>query len=305
MDLKKIWLKITNKRKYFNYKYNRIQNSKKKIYENKIVLFLEKIDNVLKSKNEISFLHSGHLGDLINALPLIREISKTKKCSYFIEAGKKIPKNIQSETHPFGSVYLNEKSVDMVLPLLRGQNYLNKVDKFKNQKIDIDLNFFRELPINFNIDSVRWYSHLTGIHPNLGDQYLYVEDHKKIKNKIVIIRSTRRKNNLINYNFLNKYNDLVFIGLKNEFLDLKKNISNLEFYDCSDFLEMAQIIKSSKIFIGNLSFGYTLAEGLKVKRLLESNPEFPLVYPNGGKGYDFYFQNHFESIFKTLMVVKN
>ena len=75
-------------------------------------------------------------------------------------------------------------------------------------------------------------------------------------------------------------------------LDLKKDISKLEFYDCKNFLEMAEIIKSSKIFIGNLSFGYTLAEGLKVPRLLESNPEFPLVYPNGRKGYDFYFQNH-------------
>ena len=76
--------------------------------------------------------------------------------------------------------------------------------------------------------------------------------------------------------------------------DLKKDIKNLEFYDCKNFLEMAEIIKSSKIFIGNLSFGYTLAEGLKVNRLLESSPDFPLVYPNGGNGYDFYYQKHFE-----------
>ena len=99
---------------------------------------------------------------------------------------------------------------------------------------------------------------------------------------------------------MNNYKDIVFLGLKSEFLDLKKEILNLDFHDCKNFLEMAEIIKNSKIFIGNLSFGYTLAEGLKVSRLLESNPEFPLVYPNGGKGYDFYFQNHFESIFKKL-----
>ena len=67
---------------------------------------------------------------------------------------------------------------------------------------------------------------------------------------------------------------------------------------------MAEIIKNSKIFIGNLSFGYTLAEGLKVQRLLESNPEFPLVYPNGGKGYDFYFQNHSLKIyFPNFMIL--
>ena len=48
------------------------------------------------------------------------------------------------------------------------------------------------------------------------------------------------------------------------------------------------------MFIGNLSFGYALAEALKVPRLLESGPNFPLVYPNGKNGYDFYFQSHFE-----------
>ena len=63
---------------------------------------------------------------------------------------------------------------------------------------------------------------------------------------------------------------------------------------------MAQIIKNCKVFIGNLSFGYTIAEALKVPRLLESNPDFPLIYPNGGRGFDFYFQNHFEKMFKQF-----
>ena len=83
----------------------------------------------------------------------------------------------------------------------------------------------------------------------------------------------RRKNFFINYKFLNNYKDIIFLGLKSEFLDLKEDIKNLEFHDCKDFLEMAEIIKNSKVFIGNLSLGYTLAEGLKVPRLLESNPD--------------------------------
>ena len=67
---------------------------------------------------------------------------------------------------------------------------------------------------------------------------------------------------------------------------------------------MAQIINSSKIFIGNLSFGFTLAEALKKPRLLESGPDFPLVYPNGKNAYDFYFQDHFEKYFKKLYLGK-
>ena len=300
MSLKKIWLKITDKNKYYKYKYEGLRKNKEDLFKNKIKNLLEIIEKKIKTKEEISFLHSGHLGDLINALPVIKEISKTKRCNYFIEANKKIPEHIKSENHPFGNVYLSDASVKMVLPLLKRQSYLNIADEFKNQNIDVNLNLFRDLPINFNIDSIRWYSHLTGVHPDLNKSYIEADDNELIKDKIVIMRSLRRQNYLINYKFLSDYKDILFLGLKKEFLDLKKDVSNLKFHDCKNFLEMTEIIKNSKIFIGNLSFGYTLAEGLKIPRLLESNPEFPLVYPNGGKGYDFYYQNHFEKMFKKL-----
>ena len=92
--------------------------------------------------------------------------------------------------------------------------------------------------------------------------------------------------------------------MENEFKDLRKKIGKLEYYDSKDFLELAMIIKNSKLFIGNLSFGYALAEALKVPRLLESGPNFPLVYPNGNHAYDFYFQNHFEDLVKKLYFIK-
>jgi len=304
MIIQKILLKIFNRKKYYDYKSDKIKKRNKNLYESKIKIELDKISSTIEKKNEISFLHSGHLGDVINSLPLIKEISKKKKCNLYIEANKIIPLHAQDPIHPFGKYYLNESSVEKILPLLSKQSYINKIEKFNNQPIDINLNLFREMPINFNIDSVRWYFHLTGIHTNLDKPYLINIDEHKIKNKIVIIRSNRRKNYLINYKFLNNYEDIVFLGLKNEFEDLKREISKLEFYECKDFLEMAQIIKSSRLFIGNLSFGYTIAEGLKKPRLLESGPGFPLVYPNGDNAYDFYFQRHFEDNFKRLFLIK-
>ena len=83
------------------------------------------------------------------------------------EANKKLPTHVQNLDHPFGKYYLTEASIKKMLPLLSMLTYINKIDIFNNQKIDIDLNFFRELPISFNIDSVRWYFHLTGIHAEL------------------------------------------------------------------------------------------------------------------------------------------
>ena len=198
MSLKKLWLKVTNRHKYLEHKHEKIRETNKSLYEKKIKIYLDKVDKIINLKKEISFLHSGHLGDLINALPLIKEISKKKKCNYYIESEKKIPSHVKGRDHPFGGVFLSKKSVDMILPLLKRQTYINSAEEFKNQNIDINLNFFRELPINFNLDSIRWYFHLTGIHPNLNEPYIEVDKNQIFEKKIIIIRSSRRKNFLIN-----------------------------------------------------------------------------------------------------------
>ena len=155
---------------------------------------LDEIDIALKNKENISFLHSGHLGDIINSLPLIKEISKSKKCNLYIEINKPLPSHVQNRDHPFGKYYLTETSAKKILPLLNKQKYINKVSIFNKEEIDVNLNLFRELPINFNIDSVRWYFHITGIHPELDKPYLENIGTHQLKNKIVIIRSKGRRN---------------------------------------------------------------------------------------------------------------
>ncbi len=280
--------------------FNNKSKDKEKKYTNIVLPKIQNYSNIIASKDVISFLHYGHLGDIVDSLPVLQEISKNKICDLYIQSEKKIPAHVQSKDHPFGNVYLTEKSIQKILPLLKEQKFLRKVEFYKEQKIDIDLNFFRELPMNFNIDSVRWYSQLTGCFPDLSKNCLHVPNHPKFKNYIVIMRSLRRQNKFIDYSFLSSYKNKVFVGLENEYKDLENKINNLEYYDSKDFLELASIIKNSKIFIGNLSFGYSMAEALKVPRLLESAPDFPLVYPNGGNAYDFYFQTHFEDLVKKL-----
>jgi len=287
-------------RKFLKNFFKKKSKIKEEIYKSYTLPKIEEFQNIIQTKSEISFLHYGHLGDIINSLPTIKEISKKKQCSLYIQKNKLIPRHVVSKDHPFGSVYLTEESILKMLPLLRQQGYLENVEIHSGQKIDIDLNFFRELPINFNIDSVRWYFHLTGCFPDLSKKYLEVDNHEKFRDYIVVMRSLRRQNKFINYSFLSSYKNIVFIGLRNEFDDLKTKINNLEHFDSRDFLELAMIIKNSKLFIGNLSFGYALAESLKVPRLLESGPNFPLVYPNGENAYDFYFQSHFEELTKKL-----
>ena len=301
MDIKKILYKFTNRVKYKKFKNEAYINDKIKILKSGFEDEINKISRAVEQK-EISFLHSGHLGDVINSLPIIKELSKNSKCSLYLQVGKNLEDDAKNYKHKGDKIYMTEKMVNMVMPLIKNQDYIYKIEKYDNQKIDIDLDLFRKIPMNFNLDEVRWYFHLTGVHVDLSKKYINVEEHNSIKNKIVIMRSTRRKNPFINYKFLRNYKDVLFLGLREEYEDLKLDVPNLDFYDCKDFLEAAEIIKSAKFFIGNSSFGFTIAEGLKVPRIMESYPDFPVIYPNGGLGYDVYFQIHFEKICKMLKV---
>ncbi len=291
-------LKFLNKKKYLELKHKRKLDSKINFYNQNIKEKILEISLNIEEKDNLNFLHSGHLGDLIYSLPLLKEISQTKKCNLFIEIGKK--NTVYYHNHPSGDVLINKKSAELLIPLLRSQKYLNSVKVFDAQNIDVDLNFFREMPFNIIYHSVRWYSHLTGVPVNMNNKFLDVDTLNHFKDKIAIVRSHRYRNEFINYKFLSEFKNLVFLGLKDEYLDLKKDVHNLEFYNCKDFLEMAKIINSCKFFIGNLGFAFSIAEGLKKPRLLEACPNFPVLFPIGENAYDFYHQLHFEKYFKKL-----
>ena len=298
MYLKKIWKKITNKKDYQELKDIEKINKSSNEFKRKYEPLLNEIQKKIEIKKEISFKHSGHSGDIINALPVIKNLSKTHKCNLFININKSL--NTIYTKHTAEKVYFIDKIFKMLVPLLKSQSYINKVEKFESQDIDIDLDIFRELPINISFDNLRYSYQITGIQPDIEKPYLSAGMHKEIKNKIIIQRTFRYRNQFINYKFLNSYNDIFFVGTSSEYEDLKREVKNLNYYECKDFLEMAEIINSSKFFIGNSSVGFPIAEALKVPRLLESCPYFPAAQPHGKDAYDFYYQIHFEKFFKIL-----
>jgi|TARA_B110000438_G_scaffold297702_1_gene344533 hypothetical protein len=280
-----------------NKKYKRLKEEEKikesvKIFESKYKDYIYEIKNKIEKNKTITFLHSGHLGDLVYALPVIKELSKDHECHFYIQSNKKIP--VEYYKHPAGSVYIDDRMLNLFLPLMKEQKFIHRVEKYNDQKIDINFDIFRELPININFNSPRWYFHIAGIQVDLADPYLFVDPHEKIKNKIVIHRTFRHRNQFINYKFLERYGDLVFVGTKDEYEDLRKDVKNLDLYDCKDYLDMARVIKASKFFIGNQSVAYPMAEAIKVPRILEAEPNFPVVQPIGKNAFDFYYQPHFE-----------
>ena len=295
--LLKLWYKFSNKSKYQDFKNEKRVADKVKYYNSRIYNQILEIQKKIENNKELSFLHSGQLGDLIYSLATIKELSKSHKCKLYIQINKSMPLDYNDSSK---KVFISKRSGDLILPLLKNQDFLDTVKIYKDEKIDINLDLFRDIPINLSFYSTRWFSHLVGININVENTFLSAKPHNLIKNKIVIHRSPRYRNPYINYKFLNNTKNLLCIGLEDELKNLKKEINNLEFHGCKDFLEMAEIIKASKFYIGNVSFQYSMAEGLKIPRLLEASPDFPVVFPVGPNSFDSYHQNHFEKFFKDL-----
>ena len=296
--LLKYFYKFTNKKTYNDMKHLQRTEESVKIYKSKFESSINEIQSKINNQKSLSFLHSGHIGDIINVLPVIKELSLSHECNLFINIDK--PLERAHHAHQAGDVYINKKIYDMLYPLFKSQKYINNVNLYSGQSIDINFDLIRSLPINLLFDNLRYGFQIAGVQPDINKPYLDVEPHKTISNKIVVLRSLRYKNQFINYNFVSNYEDTLFIGTKDEYIELKKEIKNLNFHDCKDFLEMAQIIKASKFFLGNSSLGIDLAEATKVPRLLEACPGFPARQVHGENAYDFYFQSHFEKYFKIL-----
>ena len=147
--LTRLWYKISNKSKYQDFKTE--ENLKKRIefYNSKIKPKITEFEKNIKNNKEINFSHSGHMGDIIYSLPVVKEIAKEKVCNLYIIANK--PMEQKYFNHPSGKFYLDERVIKMLLPLLNEQKYLSKVKIFNNQKIHVDWIFLDLCPQIYNI----------------------------------------------------------------------------------------------------------------------------------------------------------
>jgi hypothetical protein len=91
--------------------------------------------------------------------------------------------------------------------------------------------------------------------------------------KVVIHRSPRYHNHRFPWcDVVDKYgHDILFVGGDyREHADFCQRFGQVSYHNCKDYLECAEIIKGSKLFIGNQSSPQWVAEGLKVPKILES-----------------------------------
>ena len=302
----RLWLKHTDHIEYRKYKWQ-LKNYKQIEFANFLIeagklTSPDKILSFAKTNSVIHFSHSGNAGDIIYALPTIKRIKEltNARIELHLKLGQPIvlPENV---THPLGNVMMNEKMAEMLMALLRPQTYIDVCDILTDQVIDIDLDYFRSGGIPLEKGNIaRWCSYLTGINPQLWKPWITVEPNREYADTIVMARSERYRNYTISYNFLSGYKNIVFLGVESEYKDICKAVPHIKWIQVSDFMEMARIIAGAKFFIGNQSFPFSIAESLKIPRILEPSFEIINVVPEGENGYDFFFQEHLESLVKML-----
>ncbi len=248
----------------------------------------------------VHFKHFGLIGDIIYAIPAMKVLAGDKKIHLHLQINQSSLYKKGMKHYNQGKI-LTEKSVEMLSPLLLSQPGFSVCDILAGQKIDYDLDEFRKFPFDYNTNHIcRWYFHMYGITADLSKPWLTVAPDKSFANEIVIARSFRYRAPGVSYSFLQQYPNITFLGVKEEFEDLKTQLQHLKYKPVNNFLEFAQVIAGCKFFIGNQSFPFAVAEALKVPRALELCFECPNVIPEGGNGYDFLYQPQFEKVVRQL-----
>lgn len=250
--------------------------------------------------------HSGNIGDLWASLPALKEYhTKTgKKIILYLVIGQEAF-YYKGATHPTKNemgieVMLNSYMFNMAKPLLMEQYFIRDVREWKGQRVDINLDIIRETFVNMPYGSIsRWYFYIyPDLACDLGNQWLFVPFTRKdlAKGKIIINRTQRYQNPLIDYKFLKKYKEhLIFAGVPKEHEEFCKAYKiEMPLLKVNNFLELAQAIKQCKVFLGNQSQAFQLAEGQKTPRIVELCYFAPNVIPFGKNGYDFYGQKSLE-----------
>jgi hypothetical protein len=216
-----------------------------------------------------SFFHSGSTGDVIYSLPTIIALSENKPAHVYLSPG--------TSQATFPRAY-----AESLLPLLRSQPYIGTAGLANGGRIDYDLDRFRRCGLNLAAFSIaRWYQAVWPISLDLSRPWLNVTPSEQFRGKIVLNRTTRYRNAKLSYSFLSGREDVVFVGTREEAAEIGGTVHRIPCFTARNFLELAQWIAGCRLFVGNQSSCFALAEALKVNRVLEVCPSTPNVIPEG------------------------
>ena len=265
-----------------------------------------------------------NLGDLIYSLWGIKNVCEKLNCKAviyqwlnreaFYYEGAKHPTKGDSGTE----VTMNRKMFEMVRPLILALPYVDDFLEYEGQTVHFNLDRISHMQINIPYGEIRnWIGYcFPELQADLGEQVISpillkditFFDYYDVSEAIIVNRTSRYRNPHIHYGVLNKYamqgHKIYFAGTLDEFSEFSGFVQNSEYLKVNDFLELAFYISQCKLFIGNQSFCFALAEAMKVPRVLEVCAFAPNVIPVGKEAYQYYDEECFVAILDMLLKPK-
>ena len=248
------------------------------------------------------FYHSGDLGDVIYSLPVIKALG-----------GGVLILSSDYNKMSIRDGMSHEKSM-LLKELLQGQEYLVSVENAHQRPCDIDydLNDARQQFIDWGagklteeeISTLRVrnlvinYEMLYDLKNTDRDQYYTPATTRSIINKPIIINRTHRYNNTEFpwKEIINDFGDkIAFVGTVAEYHDFIKKFGRVIYYPTKTYYELMEIIAGCKLYIGNQSFGYAIAESIKQNCIQETDTwvgncqyrRYNSLIFTDGQGYDY------------------
>lgn len=257
--------------------------------------------------------HTGNIGDCWASIPAMRQHFKNtgEKINLYLESGIEAF-YYDGATHPTKnsdgvSVMLNEKMIEMMVPLFKAQDFINECKVWEGEKIQVYLGWFRDTYVGLPHFSInRWYfTVFPDLACDLSKVWLDVPDAEKdyAKDKILVTRSERYQNPDIDFSFLKPYeDDIIFCGTMREYNQFCMAFDlNIKKLTINNFLELAQAVKQCKFHITNQTQAFQLSEGLKKPRILELCGMAANCIPIGEHAYDYFKQHALEYYVNKLL----
>lgn len=206
------------------------------------------------------FLHSGHIGDIIAFLPLMRALGG----GHLVITDHNTASNLMMQGFKY----------DSLKPLLEIQPYIESVSYEKiPENIRYDARGFRRYWGKYPI--IEMQAKELGIEVPSLVRWLDVEPDDRSAGRFVCCRSLRYRNDSFPWKkIVEDYRErILFVGLYDEYGDFVKRFGPVERVTVGNLLEVARLIEGSSLFVGNQSSPFWIAAGLNHPAIQETHTE--------------------------------
>jgi len=240
----------------------------------------------------LAFKHSGRLGDIVCALPLVKRMAEQRGEAADFLVPSDVPARLDGNVyHPGGDWMVSRTLFEFIEPLIAAQPYIRRIAFVGANEVPvhaIDLDRFRAGDLNLKAGMIQgWYRKAFGVAFALEDAWLAVpgDGGGATDFDVLVNHTTRFCNTRINYRVLQDAGRVGFVGLGYEYEEFMRmsGLAGIVHVEMADALDLARRLTRARVVVGNQSLCFAIAEGLKVTRALEVFEPVPTAIPVGGR----------------------